>query len=87
MARCAPATLFFAFVTFMSFAASEKTTEIVVDCDQGDDLSRALAQASQLGQVTVKVTGTCQGSFRLSGAAVSLIGGSPGIRVSTREAP
>lgn len=64
--------------TAPGFAETVGSQTVTVDCDAGDSLAKALAEADRGGPSHIRVLGTCRGSFLVESAGIQLFGIGPG---------
>jgi len=62
----------------LGFAAPGGTQPVIVDCDAGDNLAKALAEAEPGRLTRIQIRGTCHGSFTIDNARIDLRGEGPG---------
>jgi hypothetical protein len=65
-------------VTGIGLAGTAGTETVVVDCDLGDNLAKALSDAEAGGPNQIWIRGTCIGNFTIDASRVDLRGQGPG---------
>jgi hypothetical protein len=70
-----------AFLVFVVLVVMAVPPEVTVDCDAGDDLARALKKAKRFPGTTIRVSGTCTGTFTVAAPDVKLLGDPAGSTV------
>ena len=63
--------------TTLGVAGVAGTQTVLVDCDAGDNLAKALSEADKGGPSHIRILGTCRGNFRIESAGVDLRGDGP----------